>query len=58
MAAVDGDPISVVLGHRVGLRVLRMQIASSKRNVPRTSVLAVYSGVSKPIRTWLCAARL
>jgi hypothetical protein len=29
-----------------------------RRDVEGASVLAVYSGVSKPIRTWLCAARL
>ena len=33
------------------------RIASSGRNVPKASVLAVYSGVSKLTRTWLRAAR-
>ena len=35
-----------------------MRMASSSRNVPMPSALAVYSGLSKLTATWLMAARL
>lgn len=39
-------------------RLSKRMAASSRRRVPRASVLAVYSGVSKETATWDCAARL